>query len=220
MKLIKFLPVFLMMPFLGLSTTAITSKAKMALTVQYTKSNVSCFGQANGKIELSIYGGKMPYTIKWQNGETSSVLQDLKSGTYKVSIEDHNGAMVEELITIEMPSPLTMTFNSKQEYVVDGLNASMNVALTGGTPWDNNNNPYYFVRLDGKANFPDPHALNDGKYKMTIEDARGCSMTVPVEIDFEEANNNPFTTGESTEKQGVIRMTLYEPAQISLMAAQ
>ena len=216
MKLIKLLPVLLMMPFFGWSAT---TKAKAALTIHYTKTNVSCFGQANGKIEISVFGGKMPYAIQWENGETSTSLENLKSGTYKVQVVDQHGTMVEETITVEMPSPLTLTYNSKQEYVVDGLNGSMDVALSGGTPWDNNNTPFYFVRLNGQANFQDPHALDDGEYKLTIEDARGCSMTVPVKIDFEEANTNPFSV-EKEAQPGVITITLYKPAQVSLMAAQ
>jgi hypothetical protein len=218
MKLIKFLPVLLMMPFIGWSSTT-TTKAKAALTIQYTKTNVSCFGQANGKIEIAIYGGKMPYTIQWENGETATMIENLKSGSYKVQVVDQHGTMVEEIITVEMPSPLTLAYNSQQEYVVDALNGSMDVALTGGTPWDNNNAPFYFVRLNGKANFPDPHSLDDGTYKLTIEDARGCSMTVPVKIDFEEANAGPFSI-EKVTQPGVITMTLYKPAQVSLMAAQ
>lgn len=216
MKLIKILPVLLVMAFIGWSSAL---QAKTALAVHYTKTNVSCFGQANGKIELSVYGGKMPYVIKWQDGTSATVLENLKSGTYKVQVVDQHGTIVEESITIEMPSPITMTYNSQQEYLVEGLNASMDVALTGGTPWDNNNTPFYFVRLNGQANFSDPHALDDGTYKLTIEDARGCSMTVPVKIDFEEANASPFSV-EKEVQPGVITMTLYKPAQISLMAAQ
>lgn len=216
MKLIKLLLVLLLMPFVGWSST---TKAKAALAIHYTKTNVSCFGQANGKIEISVYGGKMPYTVQWQNGESATVLENLKSGTYKVQVIDNHGTLVEETITIEMPSPLTMSYNSKQEYIVEGLNASMDVALAGGTPWENNNSPFYFVRLNGQANFNDPHALDDGTYKLTIEDARGCSMTVPVKIDFEEANTNPFDVKKEAQP-GVITMTLYQPAQISLMAAQ
>lgn len=216
MKLMKLLPVLLMMPFLGWSAT---TKAKAALTIQYTKTNVSCFGQSNGKIEISIYGGKMPYVIHWENGETATAIENLKSGSYKVQVVDQHGTKVEETINIEMPAPLTMSYNSTQEYVVDGLNGSMDVALSGGTPWDNNNAPFYFVRLNGKANFSDPHSLEDGTYKLTIEDARGCSMIVPVKIDFEEANASPFSV-EKEAQPGVITMTLYKPAKVNLMAAQ
>src|SRR5574343_168213 len=77
MKLIKILPVLLVMAFIGWSSAL---QAKTALAVHYTKTNVSCFGQANGKIELSVYGGKMPYVIKWQDGTSATVLENLKSG--------------------------------------------------------------------------------------------------------------------------------------------
>jgi hypothetical protein len=61
--------------------------------------------------------------------------------------------------------------------------------------------------------------LEDGTYKLTIEDARGCSMIVPVKIDFEEANASPFSL-EKEAQPGVITMTLYKPAKVNLMAAQ
>ena len=218
MKFLKVISILILLPFGSWSTPL---KTKIALGIHYTKTNVSCFGQTNGRIEIAIFGGKMPYVIQWQNGETASVIENLKSGTYKVKVQDHSGTITEESITIESSSPLTITYNSKNEYVVDALNASMNVELSGGTPWENNNSPFYFIRLNGKANFLDPHSLADGTYKMTIEDAMGCSMTIPVKIDFEEANSSPFQLEKNNDSQlGIIKMTLYKPAQVSLMAAQ
>ncbi len=218
MKFLKVISILILLPFGSWSTPL---KTKIALGIHYTKTNVSCFGQTNGRIEIAIFGGKMPYVIQWQNGETASVIENLKSGTYKVKVQDHSGTITEESITIESSSPLTITYNSKNEYVVDALNASMNVELSGGTPWENNNSPFYFIRLNGKANFLDPHSLDDGTYKMTIEDAMGCTMTIPVKIDFEEANSSPFQLEKNNDSQlGIIKMTLYKPAQVSLMAAQ
>ena len=218
MKFLKVISILLLLPFGSWSAPL---KTKIALGIQYTKTNVSCFGQTNGRIEIAVFGGKMPYVIQWQNGETSNVIENLKSGTYKVKVQDLSGTISETSITIESSSPLTITFNSKNEYLVDALNASMNVSLSGGTPWENNNSPFYFIRLDGKANFLDPHSLDDGTYKMTIEDAMGCSMTIPVKIDFEEANSSPFQLEKNNDSQlGIIKMTLYKPAQVSLMAAQ
>jgi hypothetical protein len=218
MKFLKVISILILLPFGSWSTPL---KTKIALGIHYTKTNVSCFGQTNGRIEIAVFGGKMPYVIQWQNGETSSVIENLKSGTYKVKVQDHSGTITEESITIESSSPLTITYNSKNEYVVDALNASMNVELSGGTPWENNNSPFYFIRLNGKANFLDPHSLDDETYKMTIEDAMGCFMTIPVKIDFEEANSSPFQLKKNNDSQlGIIKMTLYKPAQVSLMAAQ
>lgn len=54
-------------------------------------SNVTSIGGNNGLIELIITGGTPPYTVSWENGNTTTTLSNLVSGTYNYTIVDYYG---------------------------------------------------------------------------------------------------------------------------------
>lgn len=200
---------------------------RSALKVEYTKSNISCFGQSNGKIELAISGGKSPYVINWNTGSNEEVLENLKKGEYSVTVSDAQGKSVVEKIEIEMPAPLTILYNSKSETIVDVVNGSMDVAVSGGTPWNVDNANYYFIRLNNQSYFENPMTLEDGIYKINIEDANGCKLNVPVNLDVEIANEHEFEMNSSEIKpvpkyngMGNVNMTIYKPNPINLVSLE
>ncbi len=45
----------------------------------------------NGEIEIAIFGGDAPYDIQWSNGDTSTFIDGLNSGTFTVDVTDANG---------------------------------------------------------------------------------------------------------------------------------
>lgn len=195
------------------------------LSVEYTKTNITCFGQSNGKIELSVKGGKSPYVIEWNNGANSMVLENLKKGEYSVTVTDAQGRKVLSKIEIEMPAPLSMLYNSKKETMVDVVNGSMDIAINGGTPWEVENGSFYFIRLDSKSYIENPLSLQDGVYKINVEDANGCKMNIPVNIDFEIASSNVLIENSMVSKDnkpyngmGHVNMTLYKPVPVNLVS--
>ena len=79
-----------------------------ALTGSYTVSNSDCNAEGFYNIDLSVSGGKLPYTYDWSNGEVTQDLSSLHSGEYKVVVTDANHCTWEQVITIEgNPSDLT-----------------------------------------------------------------------------------------------------------------
>jgi len=162
-----------------------TNFKKAALTVNYTKTDISCFGKTNGSIELSITGGKAPYIVEWNNGIQSVALENLSCGIYSVNVSDANGISVNEKIQINMPSPLMIQYGNTEEVFLNTLNGNIDVAFGGGTPWDMNNGLNYNIRLNDNVEIEHPETLEDGIYKLSIEDANGCILSVKVNIDFE-----------------------------------
>jgi hypothetical protein len=45
----------------------------------------------NGSIKIDIVGGRSPYKIKWNTGDTIQSLENLRSGMYDITITDKNG---------------------------------------------------------------------------------------------------------------------------------
>lgn len=171
----------------------ITSASLLAsdLYVEYTKANISCFGRKDGSIELSIRGGKAPYTIYLNGVESQRSISDLSSGRYSIKVKDQKGSEKGMEITIEAPKPLTISYETKDLTLVDNLSGSMNVQFSGGTPWITNEGSAYFVRLDGQSNFSYPENINNGVHTLEIEDAAGCKLSVKVNL-----NVNVITGGQ------------------------
>ena len=171
---------------------------KNQLHIGYSKSDVTCFNKTDGKIELTIIGGKEPYQILWNNGSNELKLENLAKGNYIVEVIDAIGNETEEYIVIGTPSPLSISFDSKTATKIDGLAGSINASIQGGSPWEVEANDFYFLRLNGESNFQSPLDLKDGIYELSIEDASGCSLSVQVNIDFELEGEYDFTKVNST----------------------
>jgi uncharacterized protein YegL len=58
----------------------VTQPASGLLVVLASKTNVACFGQATGSIQISPSGGTPPYTYIWSNSQTTQNLTNLPAG--------------------------------------------------------------------------------------------------------------------------------------------
>jgi enamine deaminase RidA (YjgF/YER057c/UK114 family) len=50
-------------------------------------------GSSNGTIDASITGGVAPYTVSWDNGETTEDITNLAAGDYTITVTDANGCV-------------------------------------------------------------------------------------------------------------------------------
>ena len=69
-----------------------------------SKSNVSCYGVADGVIDVNVSGGTPPFTYNWSHGASSSTAIGLSGGTYTVVITDANGCSDTLTSTITEPN--------------------------------------------------------------------------------------------------------------------
>ncbi|MBI4645454.1 MAG: SprB repeat-containing protein [Bacteroidia bacterium] len=60
----------------GGATALVSDNGAPVITVE-TVTNINCYGNANGAIDISITGGMTPYTIEWSNGATSEDISGL-----------------------------------------------------------------------------------------------------------------------------------------------
>ena len=49
------------------------------------QTNIGCFGDSTGSIDISVQGGTSPYAYSWTNGMMTQNISNLLSGTYAVS---------------------------------------------------------------------------------------------------------------------------------------
>jgi len=77
----------------------------LPLTVRSSTAPVSCYGDTDGVIEISVDGGMPKYDITWNdvqyNGQMS--MPKMAAGTYTATITDDLGCEIEETVTIFQP---------------------------------------------------------------------------------------------------------------------
>jgi len=141
-----------------------------------TIDHIKCYGEKTGFVKVSAKGGVPPYSFTWDNGWTGNMLNSVPAGKYLLTITDVNGAKIEENIEIEQPE----YFNVKISDAINPTcfeqnNGIVKTDVKGGTT------PYTFVWNNG-ANSQDLKGLNEGRYSVTVTDAKGCSQIDSTEL--------------------------------------
>ena len=140
----------------------------LAISIGQTTTDVSCFGAADGAIDITVSGGISPYTYSWSNGATSQDLSGISGGSYTVTITDANGCISTGTYTVVEPSAaLSVNGTISNEICFGDNQGAVNLTVTGGTA------PYTYSWNNG-ATTKDIAGLGPGTYQVTITDAKGC----------------------------------------------
>ncbi|MBM3917877.1 MAG: adhesin, partial [Sphingomonadales bacterium] len=120
-----------------LDSAEITLNNPTALFFNGVVTNVQCFGQATGSIDLTVTGGAQPYLFAWTgaNGFSASTedIFNLPMGTYNVTITDFNGCVVTGAYFVNQPTSqavITSTVNNILCY--GATTGSINASVVGG----------------------------------------------------------------------------------------
>lgn len=149
--------------------------------------NVSCFGGADGSINLSIAGGTAPYQIAWTgpNGFNSAIedLNGLTAGSYNVLVTDNNGCTSSAVRNLVQPPAIVPVIAANIPATCSTTsNGSATISLTGGIP------PYsYAWNTTPIQNTATATGLAQGSYTCTISDGYGCTSQITVQIQAPQA---------------------------------
>ncbi|MFH2141886.1 MAG: gliding motility-associated C-terminal domain-containing protein [Bacteroidota bacterium] len=143
--------------------------------------NVSCYGQTDGEIVVSIAGGTPDYTYEWSTGDsivtsaTSDTLSGLSGGIYFITITDINGCSTDTSITITEPGAISISFISIETSCNNTSDGQINLTVTGGVP--------PFTYLWAPSGFTQTGSMYSGlpagSYALTVTDNSGCYATIP-----------------------------------------
>jgi hypothetical protein len=142
------------------------------ISVETQVDAVSCFGESDGDIDVTMTGGTPPYNFLWSTGAMTEDLFNMAPGNYTVLISDDAGCLFAS--TYEIESPAAMTVNFLTTPADNGSNGSATVLGSGGTA------PYTY-NWDG-AQTATIANLSTGIYPVTITDANGCTATGSVQL--------------------------------------
>ncbi len=181
----------------GCSTSAtytITQPSQISATASIT--NVSCFGETDGEISVTVSGGTPPYTYNWDNGETTAIISGLSAGTFNLTVTDANSCEEDFSYTVTEPAQIILNATITNATCFGFSNGSIDLSVSGGT------SPYTYNWNNG-ATTQDISGLIAGTYIVTVTDDNGCTETgsfvvgEPSEIIVIENITNVSCFGES-----------------------
>ncbi len=153
------------------------------LTLSLNSNNLSCNGNMNGSIDLSVSGGTAPFTFAWSNGETSEDISNLAAGNYSVIVTDSNGCSANTNASITEPAALNLTSNTTDVSCNGGDDGSIVLSITGGT------SPYSYQWSNGSTS-RNQSKLSAGSYSVTVTDTNGCSEVLSATINEPSSDIN------------------------------
>ncbi len=150
----------------------------------YSGFGISCFGEEDGSIALSV-SGDTNYVYSWTGpgSFTSSVdsIGGLAPGFYYLTVTGENTwCVVEDSINISSPNQLTvLVANSVNAECVNDENGSAEAIPSGGVP-----SSYTFLWDNGETNAI-AVSLATGNRSVTVTDANGCISDDDIAVDYD-----------------------------------
>jgi gliding motility-associated-like protein len=147
--------------------------------------NISCFGENNGNITVTLSGGAggYQYAISPNLNQFDSVntFTDLTPGDYIVIAQDANGCFEQLLYSITEPSLLTVSATPTSEVCVGSADGTITLDISGGVaPYSTSLNSKDAVDfVQDRIAFA---GLAGGNYLVFVRDANGCDTNVLVDI--------------------------------------
>lgn len=153
----------------------ITLSNSNAPAVAAVVNNISCNGQTNGSIDLTVTGGTSPYLYTWSTGSGNQDITGLSVGLYIVTIQDAAGCFSMRNYNITQPNALTATASST------GATCGNNNGTATATPVGGNTSFTYSWTGTGQTT-QTVTGLALGGYTVTVTDDKGCTATANTTV--------------------------------------
>jgi len=161
---------------LGCSATAsVLVGQPAALILETTAEMVSCSGEADGRLSLSISGGAPPYRILWSTGDSTAAVAGLPVGSYTATVADVNGCEASRDAQVVEASPISISLEIEAVKCFGEATGAVSVQAAGGLP------PFAYRWPNGAAGAVQ-QGIPAGYYSLTITDAAGCEVVEEVVV--------------------------------------
>lgn len=139
-----------------------------------SQTNVSCFGDADGNVNIGASGGTGALTFDiGQGAGVSGIFSGLSAGNYTITIADAVGCSTTIPVSITEPTQLTLNLlNQTDATCPSNDNGSIEVQANGGTV------AYTYTLNGGAASASGLYQnLIPGTYTLSVTDFNGCSAS-------------------------------------------
>lgn len=141
-----------------------------------TVTDVNCFGQSTGAVDITVSGATAPYTYDWSSVAGTNDPQDLTgaaAGNHTVIVKDNKNCTTTKVFTITQPNQaLASSVTSTNVSCYGGSNGTIDLTAWGGTfPYS-----YSWNTIPAQTS-QDLSGLTAGSYSVTVTDNKGCQTT-------------------------------------------
>ncbi|CAZ95759.1 T9SS type B sorting domain-containing protein [Zobellia galactanivorans] len=155
-----------------------------ALSYTDAVTNVTCNGEENGSITVTLSGGSGGYQYaispNLNQFDDKNTFDNLAPGDYTVIAQDQNGCFIQLEYTIDQPAIIEVTATSTPEICVGEANGTIDLTISGGTPG-------YSTRMHTESDFVQDRTtftgLAEGTYIIFVRDAQGCEEDITVTVE-------------------------------------
>lgn len=151
------------------------------ILISANTTNVLCYGNNTGNVDISVSGGTPPYSISWDNNANSEDILNLFAGDYAVTIVDHNNCLGNSSYSITEPDQSLSNFFSILNVDCFGSSSgAIQTTISGGTP------PYFFSWSNSSFDLSPITSslfnLNANDYFLELIDNNGCVLNDTTNI--------------------------------------
>ncbi len=138
--------------------------------------NIKCFNEKKGAINIQPIGGSGAKTFRWSNGETTPAISNIGAGRYQVTVSDGNNCRFTIDTLVSQPtSGLVLKDTVVLETCKDYKDGSIRLGISGGLK------PYRFIWENGKTKAR-IDSLSVGTYRIRILDSNDCKIDTVFDV--------------------------------------
>jgi len=150
--------------------TSFTINESTILSIAIDSTDALCASEASGSAVATPLNGTWPYTYAWSNGQSDSVVTNLTTGNYSVTVTDANGCSGINLTSINAPDLLNLSESIQAISCFGDSDGSISVSVSGGIV------PYAYTWQGSTSTDPAAQGLESGNYSITVTDRNGCTI--------------------------------------------
>ncbi|MDD4218401.1 MAG: gliding motility-associated C-terminal domain-containing protein, partial [Bacteroidales bacterium] len=159
-------------------TANITLSDPPSMQIQANITDIACFGDNNGSINISVSGGNIPYNYIWSNLFNDYNNVGLSGGEYFVTISDDNGCSITESFSLIDPEKLVLISDVSNVSCYGYADGSVSLSASGGV------GSYNYTIFGNEQVFSGSsfYGLPVGSYGLQVRDQNNCLDSVQVNI--------------------------------------
>lgn len=131
--------------------------------------DVDCYGEDNGSISVSIFGGQPPYEILWSNGDQTEDIFGLSAGPYEIFVTDANGCFAVQSIEVSQPQKSNISIIASNANC-NSVSGNVIATINNGTP------PYNFIWPNASGPSNQTSGLSPGVHTLLVIDGNTCLL--------------------------------------------
>ncbi|MEZ4721125.1 MAG: T9SS type A sorting domain-containing protein [Flavobacteriales bacterium] len=178
------------------ASITLTHPTQVMLNIDSVK-NLSCYESGDGVLGVSSTGGVGTHSYSWNTGSNLSLVDQLDSGQYSVSVSDVNGCSRDTSVVISQPLEIQIGFSTSNPICFGDSNGQVTAMVSNAQ-----GSASYAWSNGGTANIGT--GLWAGVHAVTVTDSVGCvasdstQLVDPAALSLVMQSTDVLCNGDST----------------------